>query len=79
MIRPGAGNDTITFTQPGMGSFDVQYTHAVNGIEATIGASTGTIVEKGGLGTDSLTGLDKIDHVNGGLILEGSGRRIRLF
>lgn len=71
-IRTGAGNDTVSFASANTGFFNLIYDYATSGIAATINGASGSVVENGGIGTDSLTGLDRIDGNIGGLSITGS-------
>ncbi|GJL86829.1 MAG: hypothetical protein DHS20C03_05380 [Minwuia thermotolerans] len=70
LLNTGAGNDLISFVNPGLGSFVIDYREEILGITVTIGNLSGTIVKSSG--TDTLEGVDQIDGViSGGLVVFG--------
>jgi Ca2+-binding RTX toxin-like protein len=73
-IVTGAGNDTVTFKDAVTGYFELRYqSYAANGINAVINGASGTITELGGIGVDTLTNLDNINGLTGGLAIIGTG------
>ncbi|MBN8534554.1 MAG: cadherin-like domain-containing protein [Rhizobiales bacterium] len=73
-VNSGAGNDTIDFVGGTTGFFELRYDHALTGIDATIGNDTGTIVERGGIGTDTLQNLNVINGDIGGVQIFGTAQ-----
>ncbi|WP_281018759.1 FecR domain-containing protein [Minwuia sp. IMCC3077] len=72
LLNTGAGNDLVSFVNPGGGFFILDYTAETTGIVGNIGNTDGTIAKASG--TDTLQGVDLIDGILGGLqVLGGTG------
>ncbi|MCU0883704.1 MAG: hypothetical protein MUC44_01960, partial [Beijerinckiaceae bacterium] len=71
IIIGSSGNDTLIFEDAVTGSFDLDYRSMNVALTVTINGATGTVV-KGGQGTDSLMGLDRILDSSGVSILGSS-------